>query len=198
MTAVSNPASSPIPTNASEFACIDFVNSAFTDYRGDGGAHFDRLPLGEWQSWFLARHGLDIENPGRVPVSALSALRDDLRGILEKFAKGRALTTSDAEVLDSWVKGVQLRRRVTRTAGGVELTLEPRSRDWAWVMSEVGSSTLDLVSSQPSERLKVCANPACSWMFYDQTLNNSKQFCSKDACGTLMRVRRFRGTRHAV
>jgi predicted RNA-binding Zn ribbon-like protein len=59
-------------------------------------------------------------------------------------------------------------------------------------MATIAASAVELVVDHAPERLKVCANPDCSWMFYDNTLNRSQRFCSTSPCGTVMRVRRFR------
>ena len=59
-------------------------------------------------------------------------------------------------------------------------------------MARIAASAAELAGSGAPERLKVCANPDCSWMFYDHTLNRSQRFCSTSPCAALVRVRRFR------
>jgi predicted RNA-binding Zn ribbon-like protein len=59
-------------------------------------------------------------------------------------------------------------------------------------MAAVAESAVELMASGDSRRLKTCSNPDCSWMFYDDTVNRSRQFCSTTPCGSLIRVRRFR------
>ncbi len=85
-----------------------------------------------------------------------------------------------------------MRRRVALTDDGLESAEEPVRRTWEWVVAAVTGSAVDLMSTGNPRRLKLCGNPACSWMFYDRTINGSKQFCSMTPCATLLRVRRFR------
>jgi CGNR zinc finger/Putative stress-induced transcription regulator len=184
-------AASPIPRHPSEFACIDLVNSAFADHLGKGPG-FDRLPLPEWRAWFMSRHGIEVDPGYPVPVGQLAALRDQLRAILRNWAQGGSLTADETGALDAWISKAPLRQRVSLTSGRPELCLEPIGRDWAWAMARIAVSAAELAGKGAPERLKVCANPDCSWMFYDHTLNRSQRFCSTSPCAAVVRVRRFR------
>ncbi len=46
-------------------------------------------------------------------------------------------------------------------------------------------------------RLKVCANDACRWVFFDQSRNGAGRWCTMRRCGTLMNVRAFRRRRRS-
>jgi predicted RNA-binding Zn ribbon-like protein len=59
-------------------------------------------------------------------------------------------------------------------------------------------SYAELSRSGCLDRVKVCANPDCSYMFYDETRNRSRRFCDAALCGTLSRVRRYRGMTRAA
>lgn len=182
-----------IPTNTSEYPCIELVNSAFTDYLGRAQP-VDRLPSMEWQAWFLQHHDLKPETHGAVPVARLAVLRSDIRGVLERWAANGRPTRRDGRALDGWVSAGLVRQRVAVRAHGVDVFLEPVSRDWKWVMATIASSAARLIADGDPHRLKVCSNPNCSWMYYDTSRNASRRHCSSSPCGTLMRVRRFRAS----
>src|SRR4051812_29915291 len=93
-------AHSPIPTHASDDACVDLVNSAFTDYLGID-APADRISSPEWQEWFVDRHGLGPVS-GRAPLEDLYALREDLRRVLDRWSRQVRLDRRDARILDRW------------------------------------------------------------------------------------------------
>ena len=42
-----------------------------------------------------------------------------------------------------------------------------------------------------TNRLKKCANPNCSHLFYDVSKNNRRQWCTMQSCGNVMKVRAF-------
>jgi predicted RNA-binding Zn ribbon-like protein len=183
-----------IPRHPSEFACIDLINSAFTNHLGTGPA-IDRLALERWQAWFLERHALTLTARRAVPVEELAALRRCLRAVLERWAGTGCLSARDLRALDGWLRDPALLQRVRDIDGRPKVVLEPVSRDWRWVMAAVAGSAVELIGLDAPQRLKICTNPNCSWMFYDRTLNRSRRFCSTSPCASVVRVRRFRGER---
>ena len=183
-----------IPITPSDVACVELVNSSFTNYLGTGDVT-DRITSRRWQAWFLQRYRLKPDNCDAAPIEELAALRRDLKRILGTWAARLPLSPRDVSRLDSWVREAAVRQRVVRTSGGPELVQEPLRRDWTWVMSEVAASAVELMRTRDAQRLKTCGNPGCSWLFYDTSVNHSRQYCTATPCGSLMRVRRFRQSR---
>ncbi|HEU0166266.1 MAG TPA: CGNR zinc finger domain-containing protein [Chloroflexota bacterium] len=182
---------SSVPTHASDFPCIELINSSFSDYLGSNRT-VDRLPLEEWRQWLLERYGLTPRRPDPAPIDRLQALRNDLRAILGRWAEQGVVEERDARTLDGWISPATARERITVAAGRLESRLEPVSSDWTWTISRIGASAVQLIAKGEAQRLKVCSNPSCSWLYYDRTLNASKQYCSTNPCASLVRVRRFR------
>lgn len=182
---------SAIPLHQSEFACIDFVNSVFSDYLGSGHST-DRIGSSEWLDWFVDRHGLTPDSSSPAPLDRLVALRRDVRRVLDKWSTGIGLSARDVRLLDEHLRAAPLRMRLADTASGLEVWEEPLERSWDWVMASVATSAVELMRDGEPLRLKTCGNPDCSWVFYDETINRSKRFCSTTPCGSLIRVRRFR------
>lgn len=53
-------------------------------------------------------------------------------------------------------------------------------------------STLNtFLNNLDEKRLKKCANPNCSHLFYDISKNNKRQWCSMNSCGNIMKARAF-------
>jgi predicted RNA-binding Zn ribbon-like protein len=188
---MSHTTQSPIPANPSDVACIDLVNSSFTDYLG-GGDTSDRITSTAWQEWFLGRYGLMPESRDPPPLEELVALRDDLRRILDKWARHVALSPRDVRLLDSRIRAAPVRQRVTAGGAALELVQEPLRRDWPWIIATLAASAVELMRTRDAKRLKTCGNPGCSWVFYDTTVNRSRRYCTATPCGSLIRVRRFR------
>jgi len=59
-------------------------------------------------------------------------------------------------------------------------------------MAATVASYAQLLAADGLDRIRVCTNPDCSWLFYDQTRNRSRRWCDPRICGTLRRVRRHR------
>ena len=182
---------SVIPADPSDFVCIDFINSTFSDHLGSGEST-DRLRSPEWLQWFLERYELAPDGSGTPPFAELVALRRDVRRVLDKWSRNVPLNGRDLRLLDDRLRAAPLRMRMAQTSSGLDLHEEPLERSWQWVSASITASVIELQRDGDPARLKTCENPNCSWAFYDTTLNRSRRFCSTTPCGSLIRVRRFR------
>ncbi|MEW6242773.1 MAG: CGNR zinc finger domain-containing protein [Bacillota bacterium] len=77
-----------------------------------------------------------------------------------------------------------------------QLEMLPAYRNWGWVMAEIALSFARLLLNDYT-RVKMCANPACRWVFYDESGNRTRRWCEERYCGNLMKVRRFRARQKA-
>src|SRR5437868_992599 len=133
---MSHAAQSAIPVNVSDVACIDLVNSAFTDHLGVG-AGGDRIASAQWQEWFLDRYRLKPDGQSPRPLEEMVTLRRDLRRILERWSSPTALSRHDVRLLDVRLSAAPVRERVAGQGGRLEIALEPVRRDWAWVLASI-------------------------------------------------------------
>jgi predicted RNA-binding Zn ribbon-like protein len=188
------PRSTPgaIPHTISTHVCVDFVNSRFTDHTGNGQV-YDRLELEEWQWWFSERCGVDVERPPSPAMRRrLIGLRDLLRRLLEsrRVPDDRALSE-----LNLFLDAPSQSWELARVPHGVELRRVWRPWDWRTVMAITVASYGELVASGENQPVRVCANPDCTFMFVDESRNQSRRWCEPAACGNLVKVRRHRAQR---
>jgi len=180
-------------------ACIDLVNSRFADHLGSG-AFYDRLPLREWRLAFLAHWGLLETGAADEPeaVDALWGLRSALRTLLEARSRREPLPVADVEALNAAVAASPRTVRLQAPLAGrprlVQAAIRP---DWRWALAEVAASGARLLAGGEADRLRVCANPDCSWMFYDASRGGSRRWCEAPICGSLIKVRRHRARQRA-
>ncbi|MFF4759734.1 CGNR zinc finger domain-containing protein [Streptomyces sp. NPDC001292] len=112
-------------------------------------------------------------------MADLVRLRDDLRADVEGRACGR---------LDSWLE--QFPQTVRVGEGGIAFRGAGTARE------EILRLAVELVLEQRWRRLRAC--PDCRWVFYDQSRNNSRTWCSMyagetgRACGSIAKVKRMR------
>ena len=57
-------------------------------------------------------------------------------------------------------------------------------------MAEVAASFIELTDMEIA-RIRVCENPGCRWIFYDETRSRTKRCCD-GTCANLVKMRRFR------
>jgi predicted RNA-binding Zn ribbon-like protein len=94
-------------------------------------------------------------------------------------------------------KGPVTRRIVWKSDDQAEISLLPLYSGWEQVMAEIAASFAEALLEKEPSRFRICENPACLWVYYDDTRNRSKRYCDDKACGNLMKVRRFRARKKA-
>lgn len=125
-------------------------------------------------------------------MAALRALRTLLRQMLEVTATGQPVTDAQIEELNTFLALTPVMRQVQRSGKGVCMQTIVLHEGWTSVVSQIAASWVDVLERIAPERLKVCANPDCHWVFIDQSHNLSRCWCRQWACGNLMKVRQFR------
>jgi len=172
-----------------ESLCLDFVNTKwYNTHRLFREPLADPSCLGE----FLAKWNLEVSHPpGPGDLSSLFHLRGLLEGLLARVAHGQELTQEDMDGLNAYLSRCPLARRFSGEAGKARVVLVPFERDWDWVLSEIATSCAELLAVGDPRRIKMCENPDCRWIFYDESRSRNKRWCDK-ACGNLLKVRRFR------
>ena len=178
----------PIPYTLSPYLCIEFVNSRFENYTGTGEV-YDRLEMPRWRKWFVDRAGIPVKQaPTSQVFHELCHLRAVLRDLLEQRTQPdpRAMAWINTYLAASprvW----QLRRAGPRVR--MQMTW---SADWTAVIAAVLASYGQLLEDRAMERVRRCANPHCTWLFYDESRNASRRWCDPRACGNLHNVKAHR------
>jgi predicted RNA-binding Zn ribbon-like protein len=168
---------------------IDFVNSE--EYDGFG-SRSDHLQEGKWLKTFLAHWSLNENFGTDLDLRKLNHFRHLLRRVAQALATGKGVSKRDLIAIN---KSLHIPLyRVLRKQGNAfyALDLIPLHRGWRWVRAEILSSLAMMLAEGQRPRLKICPNPGCQWLFFDQTHGNSRKWCSDLRCGNRDRVRRFR------
>jgi len=167
---------------------VDLANSEMWN----GYGHLtDFLDDPQWISDFLEYWRFGVPLPGSAVLRDLRKLRKLLRQFAEKTSQGATIQARDLEALNSWLK-VPVFRRLVENQNGLRLTHEPVQIGWPAVMALIADSLADALSQQMHNRLKICANTDCAWIFVDRTKGRVKRWCSDATCGNRDRVRRSR------
>jgi predicted RNA-binding Zn ribbon-like protein len=173
----------------------DFINSYWRNWRtGDRSKDRDRLDDPEWLTEWLAEQKL----PAAMPIlpAELEQLKQ-LRGLLwdevQRMVQGQSTGRTLLEQLNEYMSNGPTLRKVVWNAGGeAEISFLPQRADWEQIMAEIAASFAAALLEKESSRFRICENPDCLWVYYDDTRNRSKRYCDNKLCGNLMKVRRFR------
>jgi len=167
---------------------VDLVNSE----EWDGfGKREDHLADPHWLAAFLKHWKLPPVQASRAPRRELLELRGLLRHAAEKVAAGRSLGSQEISALNHALK-IPARQRLVQHQNGFRSELMPVKSDWSWVIARIAASLGEMLAKGDAERVKICANGDCRWVFYDPTKARIKRWCKDSTCGNRARVRRAR------
>jgi predicted RNA-binding Zn ribbon-like protein len=167
---------------------VDLVNSE--EWNGFGKLT-DHLANPRWLATFLKHWELYPFPSKDVPRRKLEHLRKLLRRTAEKLAAGGFLGHRELAALNQ-VMNVPFRQMLVQDQNGFRAKTVPVRSDWTWVMARIAASFGEMLANQELERIKVCANRDCRWVFHDPTKARTKRWCDDRTCGNRARVRRAR------
>lgn len=143
----------------------------------------------------LRREGTARPREAQAAHGAALWLRQVLQGLFAGIAAGERPGPS-LDDFNDLLAGVLRRRRVAPS---------PRVRgaqspvDWEWhgrednlesLLWPVVWSAANLLTSREARRVRVCAGPACGWIYVDRSRNRLRRWCEMETCGTLEKSRR--------
>ncbi|PRH88196.1 hypothetical protein C5L14_09985 [Labrys okinawensis] len=132
--------------------------------------------------------------PAEADAALLRArsLRTTLRNLFLAETMGETGSEEDAARLDGVLQSANHQRELRLAAGIFE---------WGWrddgtldaILHRIAFAAADLLTGRSGRRgVRECHGINCGWLFLDTSRGGRRQWCSEEACGTHMRVRRFR------
>ena len=167
---------------------FDLVNSEEWDTFGRRTEHFQNPA---WLPFFLRRWEF-AKPPGKAfPVAKWTRCRATLRSICEAAAKQKSIRPADVRALNQALN-VGGTRQVREGQNGFQLEFVSATSGWDNVLAETVRSFAEILANGELARIKICRNPHCRWVFYDQSKAQSRCWCDDKLCGNRERVRRAR------
>nr|WP_150265882.1 CGNR zinc finger domain-containing protein [Paenibacillus tepidiphilus] len=178
----------------------DYINSYWRDWRtGDRSKDRDKLEDQEWLAKWLEERSLQAGTPlSTEELAQLKELRSLLWESVQQLVQGHPPGQQLLKQLNEYMKGGPVIRQITLAPEGeARIALLPQRADWGQVMAEIAASYAEVLLEKEPCRIRICGNPDCLWVYYDDTRNRSKRYCDDKLCGNLMKVRRFRARKKA-
>lgn len=170
---------------------IDFLNSEYHDYLRPGRSE-ERLLKQEWQDSFMAKWGFqELPLPDEKILAELLQFRTRLRTIVNSLAAKESVEPAQLMQIAQAITRCPYVRRLVSADDSYRLEWIPLQKDWNWVLAEIAGSFLQIYTGAEPDRIKICENQDCLWVFYDESKNRNRRWCH-NVCGNLMKVRRFR------
>ena len=138
----------------------------------------------------LARRAKADPAAARKALARAKALREALYDILEALVWNRVPAADSLALLRKhWLAGASAHHfhfdegRLARHVPGDTADLDLVAAIVAWRM-------IEHVMPMPSERLRLCAGPECSWLFVDRSKSGRRRWCDMAVCGNAAKSRR--------
>jgi predicted RNA-binding Zn ribbon-like protein len=167
-----------------------FVNTLDLDLRTDVLAHAD-----EARGW-LADAGLrDPEQQGfGADLQLARQVRESLRAMIARNTGGPPLTDAELRALEQVSSRAAPRLEVT--AGG-QVRLGPRvpAQRLADGLAGLLLTVRDAQADGSWDRMKLCGNKDCLWVFYDRSHSRQGAWCDMASCGNRLKNRTLRARR---
>lgn len=175
---------------------LEFVNSEFREFRGRWVRDDLRQP--EWLAHFLVKWQLQGDRSvDEAVVEELSELRALLVRVVAALNTPEGIDARDLDALNDLLRLTPFHYHLTYDGQVCKMSDQPLQRDWAWVQNRIVVDFFAFLTEYDPRRLKICKNPNCRFIFYDETKSRTRRYCSIEKCANLMKVRRFRARHKA-
>jgi predicted RNA-binding Zn ribbon-like protein len=180
---------------------IDFVNellpsSNFSWEELLRFLHLTRIISSERSAQLLALPQNDPQSAGALLAKARrlhAALGEIFGALLRKEVFPR-----------DWIEAINEVLRITeghdellQQNGKWGLEFVAREGGLDWLLAAIARSAAELISEGPNARLRVCFNPSCGLLFYDNSRTRRRRWCSMSLCGNRHKVAAF-SRRHSA
>ena len=113
-------------------------------------------------------------------------LRETIHRCFAATARGHAPDSEDLAVLNAALAEVPPRRRVC--LGGWDVGVPDGAM--SVLLGPVLWSAADLLVGAQLRRVRQCVNPACGWLFLDDSKSGTRRWCSMTTCGNRAKAHR--------
>jgi predicted RNA-binding Zn ribbon-like protein len=144
------------------------------------------------RAWLVANGLMREDEP--VDESDLKhaiAVREAMRAVIGGN-NGHRVYPVEIATLNEAATASRLRMRFGRDGTP---RLEPEANGPVGAMGRLVAALYSAMQDEGWDRLKLCTDDNCRWVFFDRSKNHSSRWCSMDSCGNRAKARRFRQRR---
>ena len=125
------------------------------------------------------------------PCDARAAIRE----LWDANVQGRAPDAASLAVLNDLLDRSP-RVELRRTLAGVEVAhRHPEDDPTGEALARAATPLVEAIAAGTTDRLRICANDECRWVFADASRAGRRRWCDMASCGNQAKVRRFRAKR---
>lgn len=183
--------------------CLAFANT-LDDRHGtapdDKLRHYaDLVAFAEQTGQVSVSRGNDLRlEAERHPEAAATALqkaktlREAVYRVFSAIAAGETPAEVDLGLINTELHEAMEHTRLVPSEHGFEWTWPDENLSLNRALWPVTRSVAELLISSELDRIRECAASDCGWLFFDESRNRSRRWCSMQTCGNRAKVDRFR------
>ena len=179
--------------------CLGFVNTL--GWRGRPHPSESLNDFKDLKAWLRKSAGMSEALPpsaawklkserGAAVLSEALDMRESLFALFQALAAGSPTPEAHFARLQQTLAAAPERRRIIAAAGGFAWQIGKMQFSMPCLLAPVLWSAADLLVSDARNRVRLCANPECLWLFLDASRNATRLWCDMAACGNRAKARR--------
>ena len=138
----------------------------------------------------LRRAAKEHPRAAEAVYQRVTSLREALFRIFSAIAEQKRPRPDDFELFNRELGEALSHARLAEGANGFHWTFSDED-DLASVLWPVARSASDVLVKDDPARVRMCEAPdGCGWLFYDETRNGTRRWCSMKDCGNRAKARR--------
>ena len=180
--------------------CLDFANTLFWRGSNPEESLHDFAELLEWcvKAAVLSKHEAtayrslaknDSAQTSEIFVEAI-AMRDAIYRVVYSAASAKMSSETDLRTLNEGLQRAPVRTRIEHSSTAFGWRVERMKPDSAAMLAPVLWSAADLLVGPSLARVRHCANDRCLWLFFDESKNRTRRWCSMQSCGNRAKAHR--------
>ena len=182
--------------------CLDFVNTV--SGRGTSQPFNYLYSYPELLNWgrhvgILTRQEAESllnnaeKNPGKAGHVHKRAveLRDALYRLFVSAINGFIPKEHDLKIFNRNVSNMMNHVQIKSINTKLILDVHGQKDKLDWLLNPIIWSAVELFIYENLKKVKICNESRCSWLFWDNSRNQSRRWCSMEVCGNRTKARRF-------
>ncbi|MDZ4865766.1 MAG: ABATE domain-containing protein [Alphaproteobacteria bacterium] len=176
--------------------CLDFANSRY--WRGTGEPTETLTTFNDVFTWLAAANALDaktveaLKQNWRLSDSDHAEtiqLREALYRIFTAIAANADPAPADIEIFNRQLTAAPARTQLVKHDGAYlwRADLKPQLPD---LLAPILWTAGDMLAEPRRDRIRLCANEKCVWLFLDDSKSGTRRWCDMKACGNRAKAHR--------
>lgn len=137
--------------------------------------------------------GLTVADPRSAfrLLNRAERLRDALRFAFRQLAHRQPMRREHVQPINDVLQVTEGHDELVETAESWRIEYVAREDGLDWLLAAVARSAAEIISEGEATRVRLCANPSCSLIFYDASRTHRRRWCSMSLCGNRHKVAAF-------